>query len=74
MVVIFRAPLSVSRATVFRPSQEVILSEGDVVYIPPGEKFYWEGNMTIVLPAAPAWNPEQHEVYSASKNLADSRS
>ncbi len=44
-------------------TQEVALSAGDVVYIPPGEKFYWEGNMTIVLPATPAWDPAQHEIY-----------
>ena len=55
-------------------SQEVVLSAGDVVYIPPGEKFYWEGNMTIVLPAAPSWNPEQHEIFKNSKELLDSPS
>ena len=43
-------------------NQEVILSAGDVVYIPPGEKFYWEGTMTLILPTAPAWSPEQHEI------------
>jgi mannose-6-phosphate isomerase-like protein (cupin superfamily) len=43
-------------------TQEVILSEGDVVYIPQGGKFYWEGNMTLILPATPAWHPAQHEV------------
>ena len=41
---------------------EVNLSVGDVVYIPHGEKYYWEGNMTLVLPAAPAWYLEQHEM------------
>ena len=40
---------------------EAILGSGDVVYIPHGEKYYWEGNMTVVLPATPAWYPEQHE-------------
>lgn len=38
----------------------VCLSEGDVVLIPKGEKYYWEGYMTVVLPVAPAWYPEQH--------------
>ena len=52
-------------------SQEVALSAGDVVYILAGEKFYWEGNMTIVLPAVPAWNPEQHEIIINSKELLD---
>ncbi len=43
-------------------TQEVVLSAGDVVYIPRNEKYYWEGNMTVVLPATPAWCPAQHEV------------
>ncbi len=30
---------------------EVSLSAGDVVFIPPGEKYYWEGFLTVVLPA-----------------------
>lgn len=41
---------------------QVNLSVGDVVYIPYGEKFYWEGNMTIILSATPAWYPQQHEI------------
>lgn len=55
-------------------TQEVTLSPGDVVFIPAGEKFYWEGNMTIVLPAAPAWNPTQHEILKDSEEFLDSRS
>jgi len=42
--------------------QEQMLAEGDVVYIPIGEKYYWEGTLTILLPTAPAWSLEQHEV------------
>lgn len=44
---------------------EVELSEGDVVYIPHGEKYYWEGNMKVVVPATPAWYPQQHETIVA---------
>jgi mannose-6-phosphate isomerase-like protein (cupin superfamily) len=40
---------------------EVTLNEGDVVVIEPGEKYYWEGNLTLFLPCAPAWYPEQHK-------------
>ncbi|SRR5581483_1472780 len=39
----------------------VALTPGDLVFIPRGEKYYWEGNMMIVLSATPAWHPEQHE-------------
>jgi len=41
-------------------SNSVELGEGDVVLIPAGERYYWEGTMTVVLPVAPAWYPEQH--------------
>ena len=40
---------------------EATLGSGDVVYIPHGEKYFWEGNMTLVLPSTPAWYPEQYE-------------
>lgn len=42
-------------------NKTVKLSTGDVVYIPHGEYYYWEGAMTIILPATPAWYPAQHE-------------
>lgn len=42
-------------------AKEVPLSAGDVVYIPHGERYYWEGNITLVLPATPSWYPEQHQ-------------
>lgn len=34
--------------------------EGDMLLIPPKEAYYWEGNMTILMPCTPAWYPEQH--------------
>lgn len=40
---------------------EASLSVGDVVTIAAGEKYYWEGTMTVIVPVAPAWYPEQHE-------------
>lgn len=43
-------------------AKTVILSAGDVVLIPSGERFFWEGNMTIVLPTTPAWNPQQYSL------------
>jgi mannose-6-phosphate isomerase-like protein (cupin superfamily) len=41
--------------------KEVELNEGDLVLIEPGEKYFWEGNMRLFMPCAPAWNPEQHK-------------
>jgi mannose-6-phosphate isomerase-like protein (cupin superfamily) len=55
---------------------EAILSPGDVVYIPHGEKFYWEGNITVVIPTTPAWYPEQYEtrdLQNGQRDLSSSR-
>lgn len=41
--------------------QEYILEKDSVVLIDPGEKFYWEGDMTLFMPCTPAWRPEQHK-------------
>ncbi|MDO8663406.1 MAG: cupin domain-containing protein [Candidatus Wildermuthbacteria bacterium] len=41
--------------------KEVKLQEGDLILIEPGEKFFWEGNMTMFMPCTPAWYPEQHK-------------
>ena len=46
---------------------EVDLSIGDVVYIPHGEKYYWEGNLTLVVPATPPWHLQQHKILSPVK-------
>ena len=37
------------------------LSQNDMVLINPNEMYYWEGDMTILLPSAPAWYPEQYQ-------------
>ena len=39
----------------------VELSEGDLVLIQPGERYYWEGKLTMFVPCTPAWYPEQHK-------------
>ena len=41
-------------------TESIDLSEGDVVLIPRGQKYYWEGTMSVVLPTTPPWSPEQH--------------
>ena len=37
------------------------LSQGDMVFIPKGKKFFWDGNMDMIVPCVPAWTPEQYE-------------
>jgi len=41
--------------------KEVILNEKDLILLEPGEKYYWEGNMKMLVPCAPAWYSEQHK-------------
>jgi mannose-6-phosphate isomerase-like protein (cupin superfamily) len=38
------------------------LAEGDLVLILPGEKFFWQGKMTLFVPCTPAWYPAQHKI------------
>jgi len=37
------------------------ISEGDVILIEPGERFYWEGKLTMFMSCSPAWYPGQHK-------------
>lgn len=45
--------------------KEIALQEGDLALIEPGEKYYWEGSMTMFMPCTPAWYPEQHKEVTA---------
>ncbi len=38
------------------------LKKGDVVIIEAGERYYWQGNMKLMMTCRPAWSPEQHLV------------
>ena len=46
----------------FLEDQIIDVDEGDVVMIEPGEKYYWEGTMTMFVPCVPAWTKEQHKI------------
>lgn len=41
--------------------KKITLKKGDTILIEPGEKYYWKGNMTLIVSCSPAWYPEQHE-------------
>ncbi|MFA9262860.1 MAG: cupin domain-containing protein [Undibacterium sp.] len=41
--------------------EETSLERGDVILIEPGEKFYWEGKMSLLISCAPAWKYSQYE-------------
>lgn len=39
----------------------IALKEGDLVLVEPGEKYFWDGQMTLFTPCTPAWSPNQHK-------------
>jgi mannose-6-phosphate isomerase-like protein (cupin superfamily) len=41
--------------------KEIELNEKDLILLEPGESYYWEGNMKMLVSCAPAWHPEQHK-------------
>ena len=45
-------------------NKTIELKKGDVILIEVGEKFYWEGDLEILMPCAPAWTPEQYKIIS----------
>ncbi len=45
-----------------KAGQEQNLSVGDVVYIEPKERFSWVGDIDLVVPCGPAFDPEKHHL------------
>lgn len=41
--------------------EETKLEKGDMVLIDSGEKYFWDGNMTIFTSCVPAWYLKQHK-------------
>ncbi len=41
--------------------ETIDLTEGDVLMIDKNEKYFWNGNMSMVIASTPAWYPEQHK-------------
>ncbi len=42
--------------------EKVELSTGDVVYLEPLERFRWGGNMDLIVPCSPAFDPDKHHL------------
>jgi mannose-6-phosphate isomerase-like protein (cupin superfamily) len=42
------------------------LREGDVVHVEPLERFRWGGDMDLIVPCGPAFNPSKHKIEEAS--------
>jgi hypothetical protein len=41
------------------------LKEGDVIYVKPLERFRWGGNMDLIVPCSPAFDPNKHKIEKA---------
>jgi hypothetical protein len=41
---------------------ETQLSEGNVVSIAPGQRFAWNGKMTLIMACNPPFDPGQYEI------------
>ena len=42
-------------------NNEHLIKEKDVILINKDEKFFWEGNLKLILPCSPAWNSKQYK-------------
>jgi hypothetical protein len=46
----------------FKDGKKCVLLSGDVAYIEPMERFCWGGDMDLVVPCGPAFNPDKHKL------------
>lgn len=49
------------QGTVVVGGEPLGVSEGDVVLIKPGQQYFWQGTVTMLISATPAWYSEQHK-------------
>jgi mannose-6-phosphate isomerase-like protein (cupin superfamily) len=40
--------------------KELLISEGDSIFIQPSQKYFFEGNLEIITSCHPTWYSEQH--------------
>jgi len=45
-----------------KAGEHVDLKVGDVVYVEPTEWFRWGGNMDLIVPCGPAFDPSRHKI------------
>lgn len=41
--------------------KEIRFGKGDLLLISPGERYFWQGKMKILMANTPKWRKEQHE-------------
>ncbi len=40
-----------------------VLNEGDTILINPNQKFFWDGNIELLITCTPKWDSKQYEVF-----------
>jgi mannose-6-phosphate isomerase-like protein (cupin superfamily) len=40
---------------------KIIIETGDMLRIKPNEKYYFDGNLKLLISSSPAWYPEQYQ-------------
>ena len=46
------------------PNGEIVFGKGDVLLVGQGEKYAWEGDMTLFMATTPTFDPAQHAIVS----------
>ena len=47
---------------VLSPSAKHAITIGDVIFLDKGERFAWQGNLTIFMATTPKFDPKQHDI------------
>ncbi|MES2994936.1 MAG: cupin domain-containing protein [Patescibacteria group bacterium] len=47
--------------SLFVEGEEYTIAPEDTFLIQPGERFYWEANIGMLVTCTPAWTPEQYK-------------
>lgn len=55
-----RAYIIEGNGALYQGGQKYELSKGDMLLIQPGESYYFEGTLKMLISSSPAWYPEQH--------------
>lgn len=54
--------VAAGKGTLVTEQSQESIQTGDMFILMPGEKFYFEGQLEMLMPCTPAWYPEQHKI------------
>lgn len=56
-------------SVVMRNLESIAIESGDVVHIPAGEWFAWDGNMTILMACSPMFDPDKYDIEEGNNEV-----